>query len=440
MGNRIGKRAVRIAVLAWVSAVPISAQAEVTATPPPGGYTQPATSMQDGTSTVTTFGSGSGGTAGAGSSSGASGAGGSSSGGSSSASGLSSVLGGSTPIGPGGYVAGTCNSMGGDIANIQNLQTYQNNLAATIEEVGKVLNTGQMQQMTANEQEWNQVLQEQAMNAKILAATQAKNQYLQQTTGINLMGNNCNWSSGATDTLNGIASAQQVTAQAASDATAAEQPTVNPLDTIKTLAQATAPDISSGTILPLGGAATAVTASAISAYIKNSVVPFNAPSVPKTEKSPAATNFNAVGNVMNTQASLATVTLAAIARHNVPTINDALANHLWTESGNSGKPPGEMNGKISQDGLLQSITDGRYANPVFYQDIQMHGGTWQIKQYDIMMAAQLRMEEEEETMLEHAVALQAAMLASEESGRVNHLNTLRGNAAAQSNGALANAQ
>jgi hypothetical protein len=156
-------------------------------------------------------------------------------------------------------------------------------------------------------------------------------------------------------------------------------------------------------------------------------------------KNPAATNFKAVSNVMNTQASLATVTLAAIARHNVPTIPDALANQLWSESSNSGTPPGEVNGKISQDGLLQTITNGRYANPAFYTNVQTHGDVWQIKQVDIMMAAQLRMEEEEETMLEHAVALQAAMLASEESGRVAALNSERGNAMAQSNGAMANA-
>ncbi len=43
-------------------------------------------------------------------------------------------------------------------------------------------------------------------------------------------------------------------------------------------------------------------------------------------------------------------------------------------------------------------------------------------------------------MLEHAVALQAALLSSEESKRVNELNILRGNAIAQSNGAMAHAQ
>jgi len=341
-----------------------------------------------------------------------------------------------TPIGPGGYVSGSCNSVGGDIANIQNLQNYQSNLIQTIDQIGKVLNTGQMQQLLANEQLMNQKLQEQALSTKVLMARKAQQDYLQQTTGVNAVGNNCDWSSGAADTLSGIASAQQVAAAAASAATQAEKPVVNPLDAINALAHATAPDVSAGTLLPLGGAATATTASAISAYIKNSVVPFNAPSVPAKVKNPAATNFRAVTNIMKTQASLATVTLAAVARHNVPTIPDSLANHLWQESGSSGNPPGEVNGKISQDGLLQTITNGRYANPAFYQDIHTHGDTWQIKQIDIMMAAKLRMEEEETTMLEHAVALQAAMLASEESGRVSRLNTLRGNAIAQSNGAM----
>jgi len=343
-----------------------------------------------------------------------------------------------TPIGPGGYVAGTCNSVGGDIANIQNLQTYQSNLIQTINQIGKVLNTGQMQQLLSNEQLMNQKLQEHALSIKVLMAKKAKQDYLYQTTGVNAVENNCDWYLGAGYTLNGIASAQQVAAAAASAATQAEKPVVNPLDAISALANATAPDVSAGTLLPLGGSATATTASAISTYIKNSVVPFNAPSVPANVKNPAATNFRAASNVMKTQASLATVTLAAVARHNVPTIPSSLADHLWTESGSSGNPPGEVNGKISQDGLLQAITNGRYANKAFYQDIHTHGDTWQIKQIDIMMAAKLRMEEEETTMLEHAVALQAAMLASEESGRVSRLNTQRGNAIAQSNGAMSN--
>jgi hypothetical protein len=343
-----------------------------------------------------------------------------------------------TPMGPGGYVSGSCNSVGGDIANIQNLQNYQSNLIQTIDQIGKVLNTGQMQQLLSNEQLMNQKLQEQALSDKVLMARKAEQDYLQQTTGVNALENNCNWSSGAGNTLSGIASAQQVAAAAASAAMQNEKPVVNPLDAVNALAHATAADISAGTLLPLGSAATATTASVISAYIKNSVVPFNAPSVPKKVKNPAATNFRAASNIMKTQASLATVTLAAVARHNVPTIPDSLANHLWQESGNSGNPPGEVNGKISQDGLLQTITNGRYANPAFYQDIHTHGDTWQIKQVDIMLAAKLRMEEEETTMLEHAVALQAAMLASEESGRVSHLNTLRGNAMAQSNGAMGN--
>ncbi|MHB1631623.1 MAG: flagellar export protein FliJ [Acidithiobacillus sp.] len=353
---------------------------------------------------------------------------------------VGSLVSSNKPVGPGGYVAGTCNSVGGDIANLQNLQDYQSNLIATINQVGKALNTGQMQQLAATEQELNQKLQEASKTSEIMAAAKAKQDYLRQVTGINSLSNGCNWASGASDTLTGVASAQQMTASAASAATQAEQPTVNPLDAAASLANATAPDLSAGTLLPLGGAATAVTASAISAYIKNTVVPFNAPSIPASVKNPAATNFRAVANIMKTQASLATVTLSAIARHNVPTISDTLANQLWAESSNGGTPPGEVNGKISQDGLLQTITNGRYANPAFYTNVQTHGDAWQVKQVDIMMAAQLRMEEEEETMLEHAVALQAAMLASEESGRVAGLNAERGNAVAQSNGAMAGAQ
>lgn len=341
-----------------------------------------------------------------------------------------------TPIIQGAIVEGSCNSIDGQIATVNNLRTYQDNLSKTINLVGKVLNTGQIQQMKAKERLLNQQLQEEALDQKKLATAEAKNKYLQQTGGANALASACSLASAAKNTLSGMADAQKVTSKAISEALKAEKPISNPLDNIDTIAKATAPELSSATILALGDRASAPTASVISAYIKNSVVPINAMSIPKKSKSPAATNYKAIANVVKTQASLATVTLGAIARHNVPTINDTLANTLWQQTGASGNPPGEVNGKISQDGLLQTITDSRYANKTFYGKIQHRGDTWEIKQMDIMMAAQLRMEEEQETMLEHAVALQAAMLASEESGRVNALNTLRGNAMAQQNSSM----
>ena len=83
---------------------------------------------------------------------------------------------------------------------LNNLISLAASAPQTILNVGKVLNTGQMQQMTANEQVQNQKLQEQSMFAKELAAAQARQSYLAQTdTMAQLPGGICAQSQAGTD-------------------------------------------------------------------------------------------------------------------------------------------------------------------------------------------------------------------------------------------------
>ena len=96
---------------------------------------------------------------------------------------------------------------------LNNLISLAASAPQTILNVGKVLNTGQMQQMTANEQVQNQKLQEQSMFAKELAAAQARQSYLAQTdTMAQLPGGICAQSKAGTDFLQ---SAQASVAQGA---------------------------------------------------------------------------------------------------------------------------------------------------------------------------------------------------------------------------------
>lgn len=403
---------------------PLSAEAIVTATPPPGGYTKPASSLPNGTSTTTNYNTGSGsGTSSSSTSSGSGGSGGSSGGSSA-----------SFQAGMGSMVQGSCNSVDGNIVNVNNLESFQSALVKVIQEVGKAVNTGQNQQMTADVQQRNQQLQEQTQNDKVMAANNAEKNYSNDVSGINSSG--CTEANGAADTMNGIVSAQATAAQVAASALSAEKPVSNPLQNVTALAAATAPEVSSASLIPLGDA-TAATASDISAYIKNAVVPYNPQAITATAKSTASgAQYQAVSHIAQTRASLPTVTLAAIAKYNLPKTKDTLAQSLWQKAGESGTPPGVVNGKISDNDLLRVITDSRYASGAYANEIS--GGTgntggdlWNLRQYTIEVAAQLRMELQEQNMLEHTLALQSAMLATQLQHKMSGMNNLRGNAMEQ---------
>lgn len=79
------------------------------------------------------------------------------------------------------YGLSAVSAQAGVTSALNDLVSLAGSALQTILDVGKVLNTGQMQQMSANEQEQNQVLQEQSMAAKELAAAQARQDYLSQT-------------------------------------------------------------------------------------------------------------------------------------------------------------------------------------------------------------------------------------------------------------------
>ena len=64
-------------------------------------------------------------------------------------------------------------------------------------QVGKALNTGQIQQLTAQEQEANQKLQEQAQAQKEVAAAEARQRYLSQTNTLSQLPGGCNQSRAA---------------------------------------------------------------------------------------------------------------------------------------------------------------------------------------------------------------------------------------------------
>ncbi len=337
-------------------------------------------------------------------------------------------------VGNGGYVQGTCNSIMGDIANVKNLNNFQSSLINTIKKVGEVLNTGQMQQLEEQQTIDNQKLQEKSLAEDQIEQFKAREKYIEQSGGINQ--ENCPDATAINNLSSGLQAAQQSASADYAAALQAEKPVVNPLQSVDNLASVTAPVYSATTILPVGDQP--ATASAVSAAIATSVVPIPA-MTPGTaaKKTPAGTNFKAVEHIQEARASLASEALAKIAQYNLPTINgSALVKQWW--SGMSGNPPGKgSNGDYSPDAMLQIATDSKYSNPTFYNTLETKGETWNIKEYDKMMAVQLRMDYEQDQMLQRAVALQAAMLAEKLQPDITELDNLRAKAMQQAAGSMA---
>lgn len=339
----------------------------------------------------------------------------------------------SFPLGPGGRVAGGCHSVHGDIVTTEQLQNFQQNIVQVTKEVGTMFNTGQNQQMAANIQQRSQKLQELVHAESQIGAAKAQNKYIRETTGPNASASACQQISGASDTLNGIVASQATAAQITASALSAEQPVSSPMTAVQDLAKASAPTLSASSLIPMGD--TAATASAMSAYIGNVVMPVKPQKITAAaESTPAGSQYQALKHVMDARSSLATVTLGDIAKVNLPDTNDALAKLYWQKAGISGPIPGDSNGKVSQNGLLDAMSYrylvGSYAIGGS-QSNGNHGDAWMLRQYAIEMSGELHAELEEENFLEHAVALQAAMLSGKLQKNMGSLNGDRGAAMEQ---------
>ena len=329
------------------------------------------------------------------------------------------------PLGPGGQVNGVCNTTQPIITESQ-LQNFESNLNSTVQQVGKAINTGQMQQMSSEMQTLNQKMQELVKSKKELLKFQARQKYTNQVSGVNASASACTQASGAGDTLNGLVSAQSSAARITASALSAEQPVTDPLQVVRSLAQASAPTLSASSLIPVGD--TAATASAISAYIQHVVMPVVPQKITAAAESTAAgSQYRALKHLMDARSSLSTVTLGAIAKENLPETDDTLAKLYWQKAGLSGALPGDRNGKISQNGLLNAMSYryllGSYATGG--AGTANHGDAWMLRQYAIEMSGQLHAELEEEQFLEHAVALQAAMLGAQVQKGYGKMNDLR---------------
>jgi hypothetical protein len=351
-----------------------------------------------------------------------------------------------TPIVTGTKIAGKCSSLG-MVATPQNISTLSSSVSSGITDMASVLKAGQLEQVAAEKNLLNQQLQALSSSYKSLAAAQSKQQYLDQTTGANLLEDNCTRQSQAPSTAKGLDAAKafkdkttkasplkgQIPISCSGSSCTIQYPTASPspLDQIAPVSNAEQATKALSTTPPVQWDAATLTSPAASdtdvqATIAHSVVPVPRRGIPDAQlNTTAGLHWNASAQIDRVQTSLAIDTLALVASNHRPTIDSSGAQDLWAQSGLPGNVPNVANGKISPFDFFDSLVQGWYNSPVFSANVKVKDDTWQIKQVAMMMATKLWARQRENELLERAVALQAAELSRRTESDVAAVNQSR---------------
>ena len=352
-----------------------------------------------------------------------------------------------------------CNAANGNFVQSSDLLTSQQNLEQAILAVGKVLNTGQMQQMSANEQELNQVLQEQTQFQNLLSVAQDVNQTNtaisntltttigSQTVSLNQPGSLCNETDMAQSLGQGMAVNRQLAANFGAVLAGYDQGDVSAMDSLKNLAQAPTSTLSAASIFPTAMASSVYPSPAAAAqtiaHLTEPVPPVQLSSDQK--KNGAGILWKAHENAIQAKMSMAQNALATIAVWHQPTIKATYFVTKWqsmqpSSSGgaSSSLPPGvNNNNQISPDGALNLMIEKSYANANWYSQLAVQNETGAIKDLTSMEAVSLRVHWEALRMSEYLAGLSADQYAHAVVTPTNNaLNALNGSAMAQTNGAF----
>lgn len=369
---------------------------------------------------------------------------------------------------PGSQVTGTaycaCSAVNGNFVQSIDLSASQQNLEQAILAVGKVLNTGQMQQMTALEQELNQVLQEQAQfqkdmklatnvnwNNKQLSASDVTQLY-GKTVEVNQPGILCNETSMAQNLGQGLAANRQMAGGFGSVLAEYNQSDQSAMSSVKNLANTSTGALSASSIFPTAMASSVYPTSADAvqtiAHLTEPVPPEQLTAAQK--KTAAGVLWRASENAIQAKMSMAQNALSTIAVWHQPTIDASYFVSKWQSmqsaaqsatgsavSSASTNPPGVSAGKISPDGALNLMVQARYANPSWYSRLAVQSQSGAIKDLTEMEAVSLRTHWEALRMSEYLAGLSADQYAHEVVTPTNKaLNHLNANVMAQKNGAF----
>ncbi|MBU2741463.1 hypothetical protein [Acidithiobacillus albertensis] len=376
---------------------------------------------------------------------------------------------------PGSWVVGTaycaCSAANGNFVQPSDLMASQQNLEQAILAMGKALNTGQMQQMSALEQEENQKLQEQTQFHEQLLAKENL-QYLNsrmastgptagnassgsqttilngKTVAVNEPGSLCNEESMAQDIGQGMAVNRQMAGSFGQVLAGYDVSNLSAMATLKNLANAPTNTLSASSIFPTAMASSSYPspseAAQTVAHLTEPVPPVQLTAAQKKTK--AGQLWQASEHAIQAKMSMAQNALATIAAWHQPTISASYFVSKWqsmqkasnASNSSSSLPPGvDSNNKISPDGALNLMVQARYANPNWYSLMAVQTMPGAIKDLTEMEAISLRVHWESLRMSEYLAGLSADEYAHEVVTPTNNaLTHLNANAMAQENGAL----
>ncbi|MHB1658989.1 MAG: hypothetical protein ACYCRF_06710 [Acidithiobacillus sp.] len=374
---------------------------------------------------------------------------------------------------PGSSVMGTaycaCSAVNGNFVQSSDLLASQQNLEQAIQAVGKALNTGQMQQMTAQEQELNQMLQEQVQfqkDMKLAANVNYVNQQISpsavtqiygKTVEVNQPGMLCNETGMAQSLGAGMAANRQMAGSFGSVLGGYDKSDLSAMSSLKNLANASTGALSASSIFPTAVASSAYPTSAEAvqtiAHLTEPVPPVQLTASQK--KTAAGVLWRASEHALQAKMSMAQNALSTIAVWHQPTINASYFVSKWqsmqkaaqaatggasgtSQSAIPANPPGVNSaGKISPDGALNLMVQARYANPSWYSRLAVQSQRGALKDLTEMEAVSLRAHWEALRMSEYLAGLSADQYAHEVVTPTNQaLTSLNANAMAQQNGAF----
>lgn len=369
----------------------------------------------------------------------------------------------------GSWVVGSpgcpCDAVNGNFVQSSDLLTSQQNLEQAILAVGKALNTGQMQQMSALEQEQNQVLQEQAQFQKNLLDMENV-QYVKsrtpsgetatlnnQTIQVDEPGSLCNEDNMAANIDQGMVVNRKLAENFGQVLSNYNKSNLSAMATLKNLADAPTNTLSAASIFPTAMASstypTPSEAAQTIAHLTEPIPPVQLTAAQK--KTTAGAFWHASEHAIQAKMSMSQDALATIAAWHQPTIAAGYFVNQWqamrkeaqalspqTAAAIPANPPGiNANHMISPDGALNLMIQQRYANPSWYMLLAAQSMPGAIKDLTEMEAISLRTHWESLRMSEYLAGLSADEYAHEVVTPTNNaLTHLNANAMAEKNGAM----
>jgi hypothetical protein len=129
------------------------------------------------------------------------------------------------------------------------------------------------------------------------------------------------------------------------------------------------------------------------------------------KETPAGQTYHAARMVHETRLAAATEAMTQHVAYHAPTLPDDVTSwavEQWKNAGGSGKPPGVVDGKLSESGLFKLLTQLRTGNPNWFSEIATLNDTGLLREIAVMQA----------------VSLDLMRRQNEHLGRLNFLNAL----------------